>query len=215
MVLQLHGLSVSACTRRVAVVARELGVPYELIHVDIRGREHKSDLFFTEKHPMGVIPAAFDDGLHIFESRAICRYLAAKYSETGGHLAPPPSDLERYAKFEAAASLEQNYFDRSAASIVHELVVKRRLGLGEPNRAIVDECVERLKVALDGYECILEKQRYIGGDTLTLVDLFHLPYGYEIGRNGIDIMTHYKPNVARWWNEISELESWKAVKDGA
>ncbi|KDQ14617.1 hypothetical protein BOTBODRAFT_109850 [Botryobasidium botryosum FD-172 SS1] len=215
MVLQLHGLDFSTCTRRVAVVAKELDIPYELVPVDMYNAEHKSDAFVTEKHPLGVVPVAFDDDLRIIESRAICRYLVARYPEKGAKLAPSPSDLQAYLRFEEAISLESGYFNEPAVVLINEVFVKGLRGLGGPDQAQVDECVQRLKTALDGYDRILEKQRYLGGDTLTLADLFHLPYGYDLGRNGFDLMTSYKPNVARWWNEISELESWKAVRNGA
>ena len=40
-------------------------------------------------------------------------------------------------------------------------------------KAIKDVFEERLP----GYERILSKQKYLAGDDLTLVDLFHLPHG--------------------------------------
>ena len=30
---------------------------------------------------------------------------------------------------------------------------------------------------LEGYEAILSKSKYLAGESMTLVDLFHLPYG--------------------------------------
>ena len=48
---------------------------------------------------------------------------------------------------------------------------------------------------------------------MTLADLFHIPYGSmlaKVGYNGLE----EKPNVARWWKDITSRESWQAVKDG-
>lgn len=42
--------------------------------------------------------------------------------------------------------------------------------------AKVDEADEGLQKSLAGYERILSKQDWVGGDRLTLVDLWHLPF---------------------------------------
>lgn len=41
----------------------------------------------------------------------------------------------------------------------------------------VETLTATLAKKLQGYERILEKQRYLAGDKLTLADIFHLPYG--------------------------------------
>jgi glutathione S-transferase len=49
-------MELSTCTKRVAVVCNELGVDYEVEHVDPMKGEQKSPDYMT-KHPFGVIPA--------------------------------------------------------------------------------------------------------------------------------------------------------------
>ena len=58
------------------------------------------------------------------ESRAICRYLEAKYKGKGTELIPT-SDVQSQALFEQAASIEISYFDPSASEIVYERVFKK------------------------------------------------------------------------------------------
>lgn len=49
----------------------------------------------------------------------------------------------------------------------------------------------------------------------TLADLATLPYGSLLKVAGVDILEDTKrPNLARWWNEITERPAWQAVKDG-
>jgi len=213
MVLKLYGFNRASTTQRVAVVAKELGVSYELITVDLTSTtEHKTEAWRNEKNPFGRTPTMFDGEHRIIESRAIAKYLAAKYPEEGSRLVPPPSDLIAYSRFEEAASMELGDFDGPAAVILFERFVKLQFGLGEPDEIAVEKSVQKLKTVLDAYDIILGGQRYIGGDNLTLIDLFHLPRGDRLGKVGIDLLTSYKPNVARWWGEISELDSWKAVQ---
>jgi glutathione S-transferase len=55
MAFKLHGASMSTCTRRVALIAKELNVPYELIPVDLMVAEHKQPPHLQHQ-PFGQIP---------------------------------------------------------------------------------------------------------------------------------------------------------------
>lgn len=63
----------------------ELGIDYEIIHVDLRAGEHKTAPY-KKIHPLGKVPALIDGEVVLFESAAICQYLADKYQSRG--LAP-------------------------------------------------------------------------------------------------------------------------------
>ena len=66
-----------------------------------------------------------DGDFVIYESRAIARYIATKYAAFGTPgLIPPQSDLSAWARFEEAASVEQNNFDPYASGIAVEKVFK-------------------------------------------------------------------------------------------
>lgn len=65
MVLKIYGAEPSTCVRRVAVVAKFLDIPYELVGVDFANAEHKSENYIKNFHPFGRIPVAFDGDLRI------------------------------------------------------------------------------------------------------------------------------------------------------
>ena len=65
--------------RRVAIFLREkgLGDQLELVHVDLRKREHKSAAHMT-RNSLGQVPTLeLEDGRRLSESVSICRYLEA------------------------------------------------------------------------------------------------------------------------------------------
>jgi glutathione S-transferase len=64
----------------------EIGAPYELVTLDMQKGEHKTPAYM-KVHPHGAVPALVDGDLQLFESAAICAYLADKFPEK--RLAPP------------------------------------------------------------------------------------------------------------------------------
>ena len=122
----------------------------------------------------------------LFESRAIARYIEAKYAKQGTPLVP--TELKAVALFEQAASIETADFDPSASALTYEKVFKkcdifylwqydvwgrltrslfsRYLGL-QTDEARAKEHLDKLNTKLDAYEAILTKQKYLGGNVST------------------------------------------------
>jgi glutathione S-transferase len=73
MVLKLYGSAMS--TSRVLITILEKELPYEFIRVDIFKGEQKSEDYKTLQ-PFGKVPVLDDSGFIMYESRAICKYLA-------------------------------------------------------------------------------------------------------------------------------------------
>ena len=70
----------------------EIGEPYELVRLQLSKGEHKQPDYMAI-HPHGAVPAFRDDSVTLFESAAICAYLADKFPEK--RLAPPFGSPER------------------------------------------------------------------------------------------------------------------------
>ena len=73
MVLKLYGSAMSTSRVLVAILEKEL--PYELILVDVAKGDQKTE-DYKKLQPFGKVPVLDDDGFIMFESRAICKYLA-------------------------------------------------------------------------------------------------------------------------------------------
>lgn len=68
----------------------ELGVDYELVYVDMSLTSLPE---YRQLHPHGKVPVLVDEAVTVYESSAICAYLADKYLEQG--FAPPISNPAR------------------------------------------------------------------------------------------------------------------------
>ena len=71
----------------------ELGVPFERVLIDIRDPKAKADAAFRAVSPMGKVPALEDGSTRLWDSGAICAYLADEYPAAG--LAPRIGDPNR------------------------------------------------------------------------------------------------------------------------
>ena len=70
----------------------ELGVAFDLVSVNIEPGQQRSPEHLA-RHPLGKVPALEDGDVTLFETGAICIYLADKYAEKG--LAPPIGHASR------------------------------------------------------------------------------------------------------------------------
>jgi glutathione S-transferase len=151
MVLKLYGSPVSGAVRLVAFVLREKHVPFELVPIDFSKKEQKSPEY-VEKQPFGQVPCIVrdvlwlrsiifltectwyhslgfdyfffqdDDGFILYESRAICYYIAAKYPDQGTPLLP--TELKANALFQQAASVEIYHFTDHVLKAAEETIIK-------------------------------------------------------------------------------------------
>jgi len=74
------------------ILLEEIGASYELVLVDRERNEQKSKAYM-KLNPNGRIPTLVDGKLILFESAAICMYLADKHSTV--NLLPPVEDRAR------------------------------------------------------------------------------------------------------------------------
>lgn len=79
--MKIYDYGIAPNPRRVRIFLHEKGIEAEYEQIDIRKREGRTDAFL-EKNPLGGIPVLeLDDGTHISESVAICRYFEALHPE--------------------------------------------------------------------------------------------------------------------------------------
>ena len=99
MAVKLYGAAHSTCTRRVMTALEEKEVRYQLIPINLTKHEHETAGFRT-KHPFGKVPVLDDNGFLVYESRAICKYIAKKWEGQGTKLIPDGSNAKVYGMFE-------------------------------------------------------------------------------------------------------------------
>lgn len=216
----LYGSLGSSNTDRVRLTLAEGGfTDFELVLLNLRRREQKvsdstNTCFFASKsdlskftlmkqskehekrHPWGKVPALTTaDGFTLYESRAICKYLATKFSFP---LLPPSSDIEATALFDQAQSVEILYFSEPAGRISFEKIAKRFMGLAS-DEAAVSNALRSLEEFFDIQERLLQDRDYMAGDEFTLVDIYYIPLIQRLFACGYGDIIVSREAVNAWW----------------
>uniref|UniRef100_A0A1D1XHE7 glutathione transferase n=1 Tax=Anthurium amnicola TaxID=1678845 RepID=A0A1D1XHE7_9ARAE len=208
MTIELHGYSGSTYTLTLIHTLKEMGIPFELIQ-PAKFEDIKTEEYLATKHPFGKIPVLIDDGFRIYESRAIARYLVNKYQGTKNSTILIPKDVEKAALVDQFISVEESYYTDPIKKLVYQLVFSKRRG-GSPDPEVIKQAREDTNKVLDVYEKLLEGKDYLAGE-FSLADILHIPYTqYAINAGQDDLFNNpNRPNVSRWWKNISERENWK------
>lgn len=81
-------------------------------------------------------------------------------------------------------------------------------GLGDPDEALVKKYLDDLDAVLKVYDGILAKQAYLTGEEVSLVDIFHIPYGKMVFNLGGAYLWEKHGNVGRWFDKLVKRDTW-------
>lgn len=206
--MKVYGNPGSTCTRKVLTVFAEAGVKPNFELIDLGTGQHKSPEFMAHQ-PFGQVPALEDDGFELYESRAMIRYLDDKL---GTKLTP--SDAKGRARMDQWISVETSNFTPIAMKIVYQKLLAPMRGQTTDENAVA-EARKNLAKPLDIMEKQLEKTPYFAGDQFTLADICFMPYFEYLFMAQSGDLIESRPNLAKWWKNVSERKSWQVASGKA
>jgi len=142
----------------------EIGAPYELVRLDLtKGDQKKPD--YLKINPTGTVPAMVDGDLALFESAAICLYLADKFPDK--RLAPPVGTPARGRYYQWVQYAMCGLEPPLVTMFMHTMMRPE----AERIPALVDEARAQLKGVLGVLEQALAGRTYMVGDGFTVADV--------------------------------------------
>jgi glutathione S-transferase len=188
---------------RVRWCLEEMGLPYTLERPDFKHGNVGGEAYKVV-HPLQKIPALKDGDQTLFESVAICEYLAHRYGPTDLVVKPQEADFGRYLEWlhfgEASMSMPVNLI------LAHTLLLpeeRRNPGLAAWARQTVDKQLALVaERGLDG-----GKRSYLAGERLTLADmsLIYMLYLLKITKQ----FDTAPQAVSDYFNRLRQVESWQ------
>lgn len=190
--------------RRVHVFLAEKRIEIPCVRIDIMKRENRTPEFLARVNPMGGLPVLeLDDGSHIAESVAICRYLEAMH--------PEPSLFGRSAKEQGVIEMwlrriELNLMVPVGMVWIHgspltKAVMKEQIpAVAEQNRRVV----ERYFLFLDTQ---LASREFLAGDAFSMADIVALcTIDFAANLNGLRAAPEQR-HLSRWHEGVSSRPS--------
>ena len=202
--MKLYDSKAAPNPRRVRIFLAEKGIDVPTVQVDLGKAENRAAAFLA-RNPFGGVPVLeLDDGTHIAESVAICRYFEVEK--------PAPPLMGTDAKDQALVEMwqrrmELDLFANATGSFRHTHdFFKGRIEQVPEWGAVCKRAAEKRLAWLDGE---LAGRAFVAGDRYTIADITAL-CAVDFGRvTGIRIQPDQK-HLARWHEAVSSRASAKA-----
>ncbi len=202
--MQLYWAKGTPNGRRVDIFLAEKGIEVSRVNVDLRGGENLGEEF-RKINPFGRIPVLeLDDGTHLAESVAICRYLEGEH--------PDPCLFGRTPQ--EAAKIEMWGRRAEINFLMHVAMAFRNIsGFFKDREKVSPEwgeiSQETAALALPVFDARLGEAEYLAGDALSVADIT-LCCAYDFAKAvKVQIPTDL-PNINRWHAALSERPSFSA-----
>ncbi|MDA1311667.1 MAG: glutathione S-transferase family protein [Proteobacteria bacterium] len=200
----LYHLWLSPFSRKVRLVLAEKQVEFTMTVEPVWERRRE----FLALNPAGDVPVLVEtDGTVLSHSAAICEYLEETH--------PDPrligrAPVER-AEVRRLVGWFDTKFDREVTDrLVTEKVMKRFLGLGEPDSRQIRTALQDLTTHLNYIDYLCERRDWLAGDNLSLADIAaaaHLSCLDYLG----DVTWEDHPGAKDWYARVKSRPSFRAL----
>jgi glutathione S-transferase len=188
--IKLHRMALSGHCHRVELFLSLLGLPFELVEVNMKERAHKQPDFLA-KNPFGQVPVIEDGDVTLADSNAILVYLEAKYAP-GQWLPRDPLGAAKVQRWLSAAA-GPLAFGPAAARVIQ--LFKRP---DDPAPALA-----RATQLLEVMEQQLAREPFLVGERPTLADIAQYSYIAHAPEGNCALEPY--PAVRAWLARIEAL----------
>lgn len=188
--IRLYRHPLSGHAHRVELFLSLLGLPVELVNVDLKNAAHRQPEFLV-KNPLGQIPVIEDGAVTLSDSNAILIYLAIQYGE--------PSWLPRDA---IGAATVQRYLSLAAGEIAYGPALARKINVFglSLDRAAAEATAMRLLSVLNEQ---LSAQLFLAGKSITIADIAAYSYIAHAPEGGISLDPYV--HIQSWLKRIESM----------
>jgi len=172
MALKLYGFPLSTYVRTARMACVEKGVIYELEPLS------PAECQARRLHPFGKIPVMEHDGLRLFETSAIVRYIDASFD---GPPLQPDGRIEQARMEQWISAIGDTIYDAMIRRCVLQYAFPRRED-GQPDRKVIVPALKQTRRQLEVLDEAYGDRSFLDGDNLSLADLFLAPILFYLAR---------------------------------
>jgi glutathione S-transferase len=202
----LYHLWLSPYSRKVRIVLHEKKLDFEMRVENVWERRDA----FLVLNPAGDVPVLVEsDNTAISGSDVISEFLEDIQPETtliGSH------PMGRAEVRRMVAWFDRKFNREVTENLVGEKVMKKFLGLGEPNAQIIRTGFANLPIHLDYMTYLLERRKWLAGDQFSLADITAAAHISAVDYLD-DIPWEDYSEVKDWYSRIKSRPSFRPILD--
>ena len=198
----VYGTEFSTYVRSVRMAFEEKGAEYKLHDVSVLKGEQKQTAHLA-RNPFGTVPAFEHDGLQVYETSPILRYVDQVFPGA----ALTPEDPKARARMNQVISIVDYH---GYASLIGQIVVQRLFVMLLPNgtdEAVVKAGIPKATVCLKEFDRIKGSSTYLAGNQVSLADLYLYPILFYLRMTPEKELLAPHKGLDAWWNAMSERAS--------
>ncbi|XP_023939951.1 glutathione S-transferase 1 [Bicyclus anynana] len=200
--IKLYHFAPSSPSRGALLAARVIGVPVDVIILDLFKKEQLNESFI-KINPQHCVPTLDDNGFVIWESRAIACYLADKYGKDDTLY---PKDLQRRAMVNQRLYFDSSFLYPKIRAICYPIIF-------EGATEIKDKLKDDLNNTLNFLNQFLDANMWVAGDNVTIADTAITASMTALREVGWDFTSY--PNIQRWLKDCATLPGYEENLEGA
>ena len=200
----LYHLWLSPFSRKIRIVLTEKNLDFQMVVEETWERRHE----FLALNPTGEVPVLIEkDDTVLAESAVICEYLEEKYPdpELIGKNLHDRAEVRRLV-----AWFDQKFNKEVTEKLLNEKVMRRFLGLGEPDSREIRAAQSNIHTHLDYITFLTDRRFWLAGDHLTLADIAAAAHISAIDYLGDVPWSKYKA-AKNWYARIKSRPSFKNI----
>lgn len=187
--LTIWGRLNSHNVKKVAWFAQEIGLPH--VRHDVGG-QFGMDAAYLAKNPNALIPSIEDDGLVLWESNAILRYLAHRYAPEAMY----PADPVARAQGDKWMDWQFSFADAQRDMFKHLV----RHAPEDRDPALIAASAEKAGEAMQVLDAALAARPWLSGDRFGVADVPMGVYAYTFFT--LDVPRPDVPHVRAWYDRL-------------
>ena len=163
---------------------------------------------FLALNPSGEVPVLVEpDNTVLSDSAAICEYLEEKVSEPN----LMGRKIHERAEVRRLVAWFDRKFDREVTDLlVNEKVMKRFLGLGEPDSRTIRAAQKNIHNHLNYITFLTDRRHWLAGEEMTLADIAAAAHLSSVDYLGDVPWANYK-SAAHWYARIKSRPSLRPI----
>ena len=203
----IYGTEFSTYVRTARMAFEEKPAQYELSDVSVIRGEQKQPPHLA-RHPFGTVPAFEHDGMNIYETSPIIRYVDQVFP---GTKLTPDDPRERARMNQIISIVDYHGYSSIIGKICIERLFTAILGRGTDEQ-VVAAGVPKAELCLSEFERIKGDGKFLAGNQVSLADLYVFPVIFYLMMTPEKSLMAPRRGLAPWWELMNQRSSVKKTQ---